>query len=61
MSEHNAHIELLDVDEAWVAEWAADGIAALERHLAKHAAFAEYLRSRDDLRRDELHGDDLHS
>jgi hypothetical protein len=49
MSEHNTHIELLDVDEAWVAEWAADGIAALERHLAKHAAFAEYLRSRDDL------------
>jgi hypothetical protein len=49
MSEHHTPIELLDVDEAWVAEWAAEGIAALERHLAKHAAFAEYLRSRDAL------------
>jgi hypothetical protein len=37
---------LLDVDEAWIAEWAADGLAALERYLAKHAAFAEYLKAR---------------
>ena len=49
MSEHNTHIELLDVDETWLVEWAAEGIAALEQHLAKHAAFAEYLRRRDDL------------
>ena len=54
MSEHNTHIELLDVDEAWAAEWAADGIAALERHLAKHAAFAEYLRARDDVHQTDL-------
>jgi hypothetical protein len=55
MSEHNTHIELLDVDESWLAEWAAEGIAALEQHLGKHAAFAEYLRSHDDLESD--HGD----
>jgi hypothetical protein len=52
MSEYNTHIELLDVDETWLAEWAAEGIAALERHLAKRAAFAEYLRSRDALQSD---------
>jgi hypothetical protein len=49
MSESDTHPSLLDVDEAWVAEWAAEGIAALERHLSNHAAFAEYLRSRGDL------------
>ena len=53
MSEYNTHIELLDVDETWLAEWAAEGIAALERHLAKHAAFEEYLRARDDLQSDD--------
>jgi hypothetical protein len=37
------------VDELWLVDWAAEGIAALERHLAKHAAFAAYLRSRDNL------------
>ena len=46
MNTHNPHTNLLDVDEAWVAEWAADGIAAIERYLAKHAAFAEYLETR---------------
>ena len=39
----------LDVDELWLREWAAQGIAALERSLAKHAAFEEYLRTRADL------------
>jgi hypothetical protein len=41
--------ESLDVDELWLREWAARGIAELERTLAKHAAFEEYLRARDDL------------
>jgi hypothetical protein len=49
MNEHHTHTELLDVDEAWVADWAAEGIAALERYLAKQAAFADYLRARGDL------------
>ena len=34
------------VDEAWLREWAAEGIAALERLLAAHAAFDDYLRTR---------------
>jgi hypothetical protein len=46
MSEHITHISLLDVDDAWIADWAAEGIAALERSLANHAAFAEFLRLR---------------
>jgi hypothetical protein len=41
--------ESLDVDELWLREWAAQGIAAAERSLAKHAAFEEYLRGRTDL------------
>ncbi len=56
MNEHDTDLSLLDVDEAWVAEWAAEGIAALERHLANHAAFAEYLRSRGDLHSDDGDG-----
>jgi hypothetical protein len=48
MSKHHIHIEL-DVDDAWLTEWAAEGIAALERYLAKQAAFAHYLQSRSDL------------
>jgi hypothetical protein len=39
----------IDVDELWVREWAGLGTARLERYLAAHAAFAEYLRSRDEL------------
>jgi hypothetical protein len=34
------------VDELWLADWAAEGIAALERYLAHHAAFAAYLEGR---------------
>ena len=34
------------VDEAWIADWALAGLAAIERHLARHAAFAEFLRTR---------------
>ncbi len=46
MSTHHTQHSHLDVDEAWIAEWAAEGIAAIERYLAKHAAFAEYLETR---------------
>lgn len=53
MSEHHTHIAPLDVDVAWVADWAAEGIAALERYLAKQAAFAEYLRARGVLHSDD--------
>jgi type IV secretory pathway VirD2 relaxase len=46
--------EILSVEEAWIADWAAEGIAALERHLAKQAAFQDYLDDRD------LHSVDSH-
>lgn len=36
------------VDDVWLREWAAEGIAALERLLAAHAAFDEFLRTRHD-------------
>ena len=38
----------ISVDEAWLREWAAEGIAALERLLAAHAAFDEFLSTRQD-------------
>ena len=38
----------ISVDEAWLNEWDAEGIAALERLLAAHAAFDAYLRTRHD-------------
>ena len=36
------------VDDAWLREWAAEGVAAIERLLAAHAAFDEYLLTRQD-------------
>ena len=53
MNEQTDITTAVSVDEAWLREWAADGIAALERLLAAHAAFDEYLRSRHDA----SHGD----
>jgi hypothetical protein len=55
MNEHSIHPELIDVDDVWLHEWASEGIAAIERYLAKHAAFAEYLRAHADL--DSADGD----
>jgi len=49
MSAYEIRSESMDVDELWLREWAARGIAAIERTLAKHAAFEEYLRTRVDL------------
>ena len=53
MNTPDTHPQLLDVDETWVAEWAAEGLADLERYLAKHAAFAEYLESRAVIHSDD--------
>jgi hypothetical protein len=46
----NPYIETdrVSVDDAWLREWAAEGIAALERLLAAHAAFDAFLRARQD-------------
>ncbi|HEY1316626.1 MAG TPA: hypothetical protein VGF10_05375 [Gaiella sp.] len=47
MDEHS-DTTAVSVDEAWLREWAAEGIAALERLLAAHAAFDEFLSTRQD-------------
>jgi predicted nucleic-acid-binding protein len=49
MNDHDIHLASLDVDEAWIVDWATDGVLAIERYLAKHAAFADFLRARNDL------------
>ena len=49
MSDHSTAAHHVDVDELWLRECAAQGIAAIERSLARHAAFEEYLRARTDL------------
>jgi hypothetical protein len=38
----------ISVDDLWLREWAAEGIEALERLLAAHAAFDDFLRTRHD-------------
>jgi hypothetical protein len=55
MSEQHTHLNVLSVDELWLGDWAAEGIAAIERYLAKQAAFAAFLAARDDL--DSTDGD----
>ena len=49
MSRQDAGPKAVPVDELWLADWAAEGIAALERYLAKQAAFATFLAARDGL------------
>lgn len=49
MSEYNTTSSAAPVDELWVRDWAAEGLAALERYLAKQAAFAAFLLARGDL------------
>jgi hypothetical protein len=49
MSIHDTTSSATPVDELWLKDWAAEGIAALERYLAKHAAFAAFLVARDAL------------
>lgn len=46
-SDNDTFTELTCVDEVWIADWAAEGIAALERYLARQAAFQAYLHNRD--------------
>jgi hypothetical protein len=43
----------VDVDELWLGEWAAAGLERLERYLAVHARFEEYLRLRAVLESDD--------
>jgi hypothetical protein len=55
MNEHDTtHSTATPVDELWLADWAAEGLAAIERYLAKQAAFAAFLAARSLL--DSGHG-----
>lgn len=49
MNDYDTHLASLDVDEAWIVDWATDGVLSIERYLAKHAAFADFLHARNDL------------
>ena len=49
MNTHQTHLMTLSVDEAWIVDWATEGVLAIEHYLAKHAAFADFLRARNDL------------
>ena len=49
MTEHTTHLNSVSVDDLWLGDWAAEGIAAIEEYLAKQAAFAAFLRTHDGL------------
>ena len=49
MTDDHTYLVSLSVDEAWIVDWATEGVLAIERLLAKHAAFADFLRARNDL------------
>jgi hypothetical protein len=50
------HITTVSVEDVFIADWAAEGMAAIEQHLAKHAAFAEYLLAQADPESDDGDG-----
>jgi hypothetical protein len=54
MDAHETHLASLDVDDAWIVCWAAQGLLELEALLAKHAAFQAYL---EVMRLERSHGD----
>lgn len=47
MSERGFHRLEDDVAESWLEDWAGAGVAELEEYLAKHAAFLQFLESRE--------------
>ncbi|MCP9487354.1 MAG: hypothetical protein MSC30_16015 [Gaiellaceae bacterium MAG52_C11] len=49
MSDHITHIPADCLHETLIRDWAAEGLAAAERYLAKHAAFAAFLEARSVL------------
>jgi len=49
MDKHDEAVAAGDVDELWLADWAAEGIDALECYLVRQAAFARFLAERDGL------------
>jgi len=62
MSDH-PHIDHTDTPadclyETLIRDWAAEGLAAAERYLAKHAAFAAFLEARSVLQSSDGDGGD---
>ena len=55
MNTHHINPNTVSVDELWLGEWAAEGIAALQDYLSRHAAFAAFLDARSGL--DSTYGD----
>ena len=55
MSENHTDLSVMSVDDVWLRDWVDEGIAAAERYLAKHAAFAAFLSARNVL--DSVDGD----
>ena len=47
MTEPGFHRVADEIAETAVADWAADGVAAIEEHLRRQAAFLEFLESDD--------------
>ena len=48
MANERVHRIADDLTEDWVEDWADEGISAIEKYLAKHAAFLAFLDSQDD-------------
>lgn len=55
MSDHTTHIPADCLHETLLRDWAAEGLAAVERYLAKHAAFAAFLEARTVLESNDGH------
>lgn len=50
MSNHQTDGDAFSFDELWLRGWADEGLAALERYLGNHAAFADFLAAREKRR-----------
>ena len=47
MSDHQEDRTAVSFDELWLRGWTDEGLAALERYLGNHAAFADFLAARE--------------
>ena len=47
MSERGLHTIADDLSETWIEDWAGAGVAEIEQYLAKHAAFLEFIETRE--------------
>jgi hypothetical protein len=47
VSERGLHTIADDLSETWIEDWAGAGVAEIEQYLAKHAAFLEFIETRE--------------